>query len=114
MSLDLLEAFGLDTADSSGVKTTNSDPKQAEAGFFADGSLSALDKTSVSNLTPQPTAQEEDDWGDFEGATDTGGDAFSLGHKKNPPSTTTRYKYGLDELGAATASTAQQRQEIDL
>ena len=100
MSLDLLEAFGLDAADSSGTRNTKSDPKQAQAGFFADvGCLPTLEKTAASKPAPQPTAPEEDDWGDFEDAAEGGGDAMGFGHKKNAPSTSTRYKYGLDELG---------------
>jgi hypothetical protein len=116
MSLDLLEAFGLDAADSSGTRNTKSDPKQAQEDFFADvGCLPALDKTTASKPAAQPVAPEEDDWGDFEDAAEGGGDALGLRHKKNAPSTSTRYKYGLDELGAATASAAQpRRHEIDL
>jgi hypothetical protein len=116
MSLDLLEAFGLEDADSSGAKNPKSESKQAQLALFADvGSFSAIDKTPTNSPAPQLTAPEDDDWGDFEDAMGAGGDSLGLGHKKNALSMSTRYKYDLDELGAATAPAAPpRRQEIDL
>jgi hypothetical protein len=116
MSSDLLEAFGLEDADSSGKKDQKSSSNQVQSGFFTDiGNLSTSGQTSASKPAPQQAAAEEDDWGDFEDAPQTGRDPLGFGHTKNAPSTSNRYKYGLDELGPAAASNPQpNRDEIDL
>jgi hypothetical protein len=118
MSLDLLEAFGLEGADSSSPKNTKSEAKQAPASLFGElDGLSALDGTAARKQVPQSTALEDDDWGDFEDATDAGGTgATGPGHRKSAPSVATRYKYGLDELGPPPTAPATQARnnEVDL
>jgi hypothetical protein len=121
MSLDLLEAFGLEGADSSIPKNAKSEAKQVQTAFFRElDGFSTPDGAAARKPAPQSTALEDDDWGDFEDATEAGGaGAAGLGHKTSAPSTApstaNRYKYSLDELGPPSVSTTQARSDnVDL